>query len=105
MTTWIVTRHPGALAWLKRFAWEQPRVEVHLDVKHVVPGDHVVGTLPIQLVAELQARGAHYFHLTFDTPAGMRGQELSAEQLDAFGVRLQAYAAVALELPPPTSAV
>ncbi len=88
--TWMVTRHPGALEWLQAQGL-QGRCVPHLDPQLVGPGDRVIGTLPLHLVAAVCARGAHYLHLSLDLTPELRGKELSAEQLRACGARLEAY--------------
>ena len=54
-------------------------------------GDTVIGTLPVNLAAQVCARGAAYWHLALEMPAKQRGQELSAEDLQALGATLQQF--------------
>ncbi len=89
---YVVTRHLGALEWLT------DKIQgcfFHLDHLHSVdflfPGDVVVGTLPINVVAEINARGANYYHLSIELPYELRGQELSAEQLKQLNAQLVKY--------------
>lgn len=63
----------------------------HLDTTQVQPGDCVIGTLPVNLAAQVCARQATYLHLSLDIPAQARGQELSAEQLQTLGATLQQF--------------
>lgn len=105
MTTWLVTRHPGALDWLRAqgFTTICAAVEhvAHLDPACVAPGDTVIGTLPVHLAGAVCERGARYFNLSLDVPESARGRELSADELQAFGARLEEYAIRKLaELPP-----
>ncbi len=88
----FVTRHPGAVEWARRQGLEA-EVVPHLNPAEIRPGDTVIGTLPVHLVAEICRRGARYLHLTLHTPPEARGRELSADDLEAFGARLQAYEA------------
>lgn len=90
--TWMVTRHPGALEWLQAQGLQGQCVP-HLDPQQVGPGDRVIGTLPLHLVAAVCERGAHYFHLSLDLTPELRGKELTAEQLEACGARLEAFTA------------
>lgn len=92
MTRYFVTRHPGAAEWARRQGHEAHIVE-HLDIATIRPGDEVLGTLPINLVAELNARGAQYFHLTLDLTRELRGKPLSADDMDRVGARLVGYEA------------
>ncbi len=50
-----------------------------------------MGTLPVHLVAALNEKGACYVHLAVEVPPEARGKELSAEDLERFGARLEAY--------------
>ena len=63
----------------------------HLDPELIQPGDVVIGTLPVQLAAEVCVRGGRFFNLTLDVPPQSRGRELSADDLQAFGARLEAF--------------
>jgi len=91
MTTWFVTRHPGAVEWAARRDLVVDRLVSHLNTDDVEEGDEVIGTLPINLVAEVCARGGSYLHLSLRVPETLRGQELSADQLDACGARIERY--------------
>lgn len=90
----FVSRHPGAIAWARRYHWGMlAEFVIHLEISEISPGDVVIGTLPIQLVSEVCERGAHYLHLTLPLEATQRGIELSADELEAAGARLVAYRA------------
>lgn len=82
MTTYFITRHAGALAWVKHC---QLHFDVHLehltDPSLLQMGDIVIGTLPIQLVYELNTLGVRYICLSLQIPIELRGVELSIEQL------------------------
>ena len=91
MTTWFVSRHPGALAWVQRQGLPVDRWVPHLTPDDIRPGDTVAGTLPVQLAAEVCARGARYLHLRVDLPLADRGRELDADELERAGARLEPY--------------
>jgi CRISPR-associated protein Csx16 len=91
MTAYFVTRHPGARTWAAEKGLAIERVLAHLDPSIIAPGDRVIGSLPVNLAAEVCARGGRYLHLTLDLPPGLRGRELSAEQMRAFGARVEEY--------------
>ena len=91
MTTWFVSRHPGALQWMQQHGPAFDQHVAHLDPSSVQPGDRVIGTLPIHLAAQVCARGATYLHLVLATPADARGRELSAQELAALGATLQGF--------------
>jgi CRISPR-associated protein Csx16 len=91
MTTFFISRHPGALDWITRQGIAFDRHEAHLDLAAVKPGDIVIGTLPVNLAAEVCALGAAYVHLSLRMAAKDRGRELSAEELDGCEAMLQRY--------------
>ena len=91
MTTWFVSRHPGALQWMQQCGPAFDCHVPHLDPAGVQRGDTVIGTLPVHLAAQVCARGAAYLHLVLEMPAQQRGQELSASELQALGATLQPF--------------
>lgn len=100
MSTFFISRHPGAVEWARRQGLAVDRWEPHLDVDGLQPGDTVIGTLPVHLAAQVCARGARYLHLSLDLPVAWRGRELSAEELTVAGARLEAYC-VGPDMPAP----
>lgn len=91
MTTYFVTRHPGARDWAAEEGILVDRVIDHLDPATVQQGDTVIGSLPVNLVAEVCARGGAYLHLSIDLSPQARGQELSAREMRACGARIERY--------------
>lgn len=92
MATYFVTRHPGAVEWARRQGIDAQLI-THLNPAQVEKGDTVLGTLPIQLVAGINERGARYLHLEISLPEAQRGVALSAEEMDRLGARLIEYEA------------
>jgi CRISPR-associated protein Csx16 len=90
MSVYFVTRHRGAAEWLRRKGIAAATVD-HLDPAQVRQGDVVLGTLPVHVVAALNAKGARFKQLCYDTPVELRGTELSAEDLERLGARLVEY--------------
>ena len=88
--TWIVSRHPGAIALISDLGFCGTIVS-HITLDQVMPGDTVVGVLPLSLSFPLQDLGALVLHLVIDLPAEYRGQELSIDQLKQFGARICRY--------------
>lgn len=93
MTTYFISRHIGAVDWAESEGFHVDQLLTHFDVTIVKPGDTVLGTLPINLVAEVNARGGDYFHLTLELPSDARGKELTADDMRQFGARLESYSA------------
>lgn len=77
---WIVSRHPGAQAWLLEQGYIGTPI-AHLDLKIIEPGQIVIGTLPIQMVVELTQKQIEYWHLSITVPECWRGIELTLEQM------------------------
>ena len=67
--------------------------QMNKEIPAFAPGDTVIGTLPVNLVARVCARGGRYLHLSLDLPAEARGRELTADELERYGARLEAYVA------------
>jgi CRISPR-associated protein Csx16 len=91
MTTYFITRHPGALDWLEDQAIAVDQVIDHLDPDTVRAGDVVIGSLPVNLAAQVCERGARYLHLSLDLPAWARGRELSVEEMREYGARVEEF--------------
>ncbi|PJG85620.1 CRISPR-associated protein Csx16 [Conservatibacter flavescens] len=92
MTVWFISRHQGAIDWIKQQEIHIDRFEQHLDTNQIQAGDTVIGTLPIHLAAEVCSKGAMFYFLSLNVHFEQRGTELSAEQLTAQGCQLQPYA-------------
>jgi len=91
MSIYFVTRHPGAHEWAAAEGLAVDTVLPHLDPASIEPGDQVIGSLPVNLAAEVCARGGRYLHLSLDLPPALRGQELSIEQMRACNARIEEY--------------
>lgn len=101
MTTWLVTRHPGAVMWAAKsgIQAENHGIVQSLDISLVADGDKVVGTLPIHLVDEVIKRGGSYFHIAMELPEEARGKELTEKQMRSYNARLEQYYVVNLGQP------
>lgn len=98
MTVYFITRHPGALDWAVAEGLIVDDVVVHLDVADIRAGDVVIGSLPVNLAAEVCARGACYLHLSLDLPLEKRGRELTAEDMRRYGARVEEYVIRKMEI-------
>lgn len=116
MKTIIVTRHEGALEWLRKHhpelteelcqscqglggcahcgAHEQGEgyVPIAIDVlTHATPddvrGNRVIGVLP----EELSSLCAEYWKLSMNVPPGMRGKEISCADMERLGCSVKRY--------------
>lgn len=89
--TLVVTRHAGAVEWLKAKGFSECEVIAHFAPIMVQSGDVVVGILPLNLVAEVNAKGGRFFALDMNVPSELRGVEMTAQLMDELGARLQEY--------------
>lgn len=95
-TTWFVSRHPGAVEWAGALGICIDRWAGHIDPAQVACGDTVIGTLPVNLAAEVCWRGACYWHLSLRVPVEWRGRELSAVDLQVLEARVEPFGIVRL---------
>lgn len=88
MRTILVTRHPGAVEWLRRQGYNGERVE-HLT--NVPAHCTVIGTLPFHLAAEVCRKGGRYYSLDIDIPPHLRGRELTLDDMSMCNARITQY--------------
>lgn len=91
MTTWFVSRHPGAIAWIKSQSIMIDCFVEHLDIAQISNGDTVIGNVPLHLAAQICAKGARLICLSVAVPASLRGHELSKEALTHLKCTLQEF--------------
>ena len=91
MTTFFVTRHEGAKAWAEEEGFSIDELIEHLNPAKIRPGDRVLGSLPVNLAAEVCARGGRYFHLRLVLPPEWRGRELTVADMHRFGAGLEEF--------------
>ena len=89
MTTYFITRHPGAVDWAVKNGVVGATVLPHVGedfFASLKEADKVIGILPVALAFRVCAAGAEFYDLSLpQLPAEMRGKELTASQMDAFG--------------------
>lgn len=90
-TTWFVSRHPGAIEWARMRGFAIDRWAAHLDPSQVARGDTVIGTLPVNLAAEVCRRGARYWHLSIAPAQAWRGRELSEQDLHRLDATIECF--------------
>lgn len=99
MTIYLVSRHQGAVEWMQHMGYHYDKHLTHLNSDDKLSaGDTVVGSLPINLVADLDERSIRYLHLSLCIPEHLRGIELSAEQLSQLNAKLEPYSVKRLSI-------
>ncbi len=91
MTTYFVTRHQGAIEWAKQQGIKVDVQISHLDPAIIKSGDIIIGSLPVNLAAEVCSRGGRYLHLSLDLPQELRGKELTSEYMHMLGATLEEF--------------
>ncbi len=93
--TYFVSRHNGAKEWAIKQGFAQVEMVSHFDPSVVSKGDVVIGTLPVNIISEVNRRGGDYHHLVLNLSESDRGRELSAEDMDRLGARLKRFRVIA----------
>lgn len=91
MSVWFVSRHLGAIEWIKQKNIHIDYFIEHLDIHQIQKNDTVIGVLPIPLAAQVCEKGAKFYCLSVEVERSQRGTELSAEQLTAQNCHLQSF--------------
>lgn len=91
MTTWFVSRHPDAREWARQEGIAVDTVAAHLDPAQIAAGDTVIGSLPVNLAAEICAQGARYLHLSLELPFELRGRELTVAEMRECGAKIEEF--------------
>ena len=81
------------MAWAKQQGIHIDKQLSHFEAEEIQAGDHIIGTLPVNLIAEVCKRGGRYFHLSLDIPIEVRGKELIPEEMTRYDARLEEYKA------------
>lgn len=97
MTTWFVSRHPGAIDWLEKTGIKVDRYAEHLSSDDVAFGDFVYGVLPLHIISDICSKGARFFALDFSMNASQRGKDLTKSELDSLNCKLQEYIVIKKE--------
>jgi CRISPR-associated protein Csx16 len=91
--TIFLTRHPGALHWLRDKIGCDSHVEVleHLDDVLLKCHDRIYGIFPMHIAARLCAAGVECWMIDVAIPPELRGVEMTSEQLNQLGAQLIRY--------------
>ena len=87
----VITRHAGAADWVGQQLGQEVHASPHLELGEVEPGGSYYGVFPLNLAAAICAKGSACWAISVNLPPALRGQELSAGQLDELGAELVRY--------------
>ncbi len=87
MEALIVTRHTGAVEWLRRKGITGKVVD-SLDRHDLPQKQNVVGVLPLPLAVSLLENGCNVYLIQFPPRNGPKGADLSADEMDEAGAKL-----------------
>lgn len=87
----VITRHPGAADWVSQQLGRSVHVASHLELDEIESGTNYYGVFPLHLAAAICAKGSACWAISVNMPPALRGQELSAKQLDELGAELVRY--------------
>lgn len=91
MAVWFVSRHKGAVEWIKQKKIHIDHFVEHLDVSYIKAGDIIIGTLPIHLAAIVCEKGATFYFLSVNLSHKQRGTELTVDQLNHLNCSIQKF--------------
>lgn len=91
MAVWFVSRHLGAIDWIKQQSIAIDHFVEHLNVDKIQANDTVIGTLPIHLAAQVCEKGATFYFLSVNVTREQRGTELTTKQLNEQNCSLQPF--------------
>lgn len=89
MASYFISRHSGAIDWIKL-----KNIPIDFFLSHLPKdlvfskGDILYGTLPITLIYKVNCQGDRYINLDLSISENFRGKELSHQQLESFEATL-----------------
>ncbi len=84
----IVTRHAGAIAWLREKSFDG-EVVTHLVRDQIQPGNLYIGVLPVPLIHQILDTGSRFYLLVMpEVSLALRDREMTPAEMDAAGAKL-----------------
>lgn len=85
----IISRHEGAVAWLREIKGVTGKVIPHFDEKVEVKGKKVYGTLPVHLIKKIIDQEGEFYLINLPSVAfSQRGEELTPSEMEKAGAQL-----------------
>lgn len=97
---YFICRHQGTIEWIKK--QKNIKIDVfleHLDLREteIRAEDTVIGILPIDIAAQVCAKGAKFYALKIHQELSERGQIFSADKVEKMNVSLRRFQVTDLE--------
>ena len=93
----IITRHKGAVEWIKSRGFDGIVVE-HLLEESIEEGVTYIGVLPIQMIEKILKAGSQFVLLSLPAVAfSERGQELTPQEMSNAGATLSKISSIVME--------
>jgi len=84
----IVTRHTGAIDWLRAKGFDGDVVP-HLTGDMIRPGNTYIGVLPVPMIQRILETGSRFYLLVMpDVSLVQRDREMTPAEMDKAGARL-----------------
>ena len=84
----IVTRHPGAIEWLRANGFSGEVVS-HLTADTILPGNIYIGVLPLPMIQRILDAGSRFYLLVMpEISLVQRDREMTPGEMDEAGARL-----------------
>jgi len=84
----IVTRHTGAIEWLKANGFSGEVVS-HLTGDTILPGNIYIGVLPLPMIQRILDAGSRFYLLVMpEVSLAQRDREMTPGEMDAAGAKL-----------------
>jgi putative CRISPR-associated protein (TIGR02620 family) len=85
---YIVTRHAGAIAWLRAKGFDG-EVVAHLTGNRIKPDNIYIGVLPVPVIQQILEVGSRFWLLVLpEVTLAQRDREMTPAEMDAAGARL-----------------
>lgn len=94
-TTYIVSRHPATVEWIRNEGFSNPILIEHFtdsNMLELVEGDIVIGNLPLSIISEICEKNVAYYNISFENLSkDKRGRELALDEIIEAGINIKRY--------------
>ena len=94
MTSYLITRHSGAIDWAKQQNLKIDKVLSHINeinIERLSSNDKIYGNLPLHIINTLCEKNIEYWNLDLDIPLALRGKDLNLKEMNNCHARIERY--------------